>query len=160
MSRTLIAVLLMAITTTTTRADWQFTHWGMSPDEAIAASQERAIETSEETRSRQVWERDLTAQLQMPWTSGQFDFQAFLHFTKDTRELAVVELSYRSTHRPGIAVERTMRRKYGAPVFELETEFNTLVQWHVGGDEISYRSGPRGVTVSYQPRLDRHNSGL
>ena len=73
---------------TSALADWQYTRWGMSPKEVIAASKGAATETTLDQR-KGGGTKGTEALLQAPYTSGKFQFRAMFNFSKKRSQAGI-----------------------------------------------------------------------
>jgi hypothetical protein len=143
-------------------ADWQYTKWGMSVDQVIAASKGAASQTTPEISAQHsAFDGSQAAKLSAPYCSGTFQFTAYFMFgRRDTLTSVSLELAAGDPH----ILIGELRTKYGKPTSEdADGVLNSLI-WYAGGDMISIVEIESGAgtlaTVSYQPRLTPDNSGL
>ncbi|MCC6271672.1 MAG: hypothetical protein IT190_10375, partial [Microbacteriaceae bacterium] len=66
-------------------ADWQYTKWGMTIDQVVAASKGKMLRCGTAC-DKQRTETD-TALLYAPYQSGEFEFTAFAYFNNQTKKL-------------------------------------------------------------------------
>ena len=84
------AVALLVATGGVASADWQFTRWGMTPDQVARASDGRARRIP--PGDAKEWTRgDHIAVLSMPYSEGRFAFTA--RFLFEAGRLSVVQLA-------------------------------------------------------------------
>jgi len=142
------ALLLVAALTLATpaHADWQFTKWGMSPEQLVKASDGKAMPT---TRA-EIAERLEPVLLKMPWQSGDFQFMAYFRFKANKLDLVRLDLQQGD---PGTLLV-ALKRKYGEP--EVTGKAMAMALWRTAIDQISW--GNEGVR--YFPRVDSDNSNL
>lgn len=144
-----ILVFAIAATATSASANWQFTKWGMSPDQVIAASQGRVAVLSD-NNSRLMSAGQHIAKLAMPYVSGDLDFRASFLFDASNR-LAEVRLTLKGGTTSALRV--ALEQKYG----KLLPHGN----WHSEDDEIIlFVIGERSGDVIYRPLKNPNSSGL
>lgn len=71
------------------QADWQFTRWGMSPEQTAAASS-GTVEVVGDRRSARIWNQPRRAL--GSFTSGQIRFRATFYFARPAGGLSTVKL--------------------------------------------------------------------
>jgi hypothetical protein len=145
-------------------ADWQFTKWGMTPDQVAAASHGAAASVDPLTISNAV-NGDRTL-LQMPYNAGTFDFVASFAFD-NSDHLDRVHLVLQSG--AAIDLRTALLAKYGKPAHQdsdLEA-FGGRIIWITPGEEIDLwqmSSNSPGVTpnvsLDYIRRGDTSGNGL
>jgi hypothetical protein len=134
---------------TAASADWQFTKWGMTPEQVQKASKGAALETPATERAAKTPINGLQVPLlSMPYTSGDLQLNALFYFDKQ-RRLARVELEGAKR------AEQDLRTKYGPPD---EVGSSSLLKWYRDKDEIQFE--PVFGRIDYQPRTTANNSGL
>ena len=84
-----LATSVAALPLSTVLADWQYTRWGMKPEEVVQAS--GGIGVKETKPQRHSTETEI-ALLVAPYTTGRFTFRARFLFNKTTGGLARVHL--------------------------------------------------------------------
>jgi len=72
----------------TAQADWQYTRWGMTEAEVIAASAGKAV--AHHVRVRESW--GIYPDLVAPTRFGPFEYDAYFYFDNDTGGLEAVRL--------------------------------------------------------------------
>jgi hypothetical protein len=163
MKRIIVSAALFAFCMAgSAKADWQFTKWGMSPGDLVAASPNPVYETTAKERKAK---RDLVSgsfpALKSPWKSGDFDFTAFFDFEADGGGLSHVTLQL--DRGLALAVVGALRTKYGEPDTHDEGVAGGLAAigtWNVEGDRISYMRIGKKISVNYKPRESANTSGL
>lgn len=157
----LFAFLLLIISVASANADWQYSKWGMTVDQVLAASKGQLKKCSA------VCDKQSTdgteAQLYGPYSSGDFEFTAFALFDKKTRKLASIRLRLDNNDKAQ-ELMGALRSKYGEPETKSRTQVLNLAVWRSAGDQISYIligfDNNYTGTVSYQPRVTDSNKGL
>lgn len=112
-AKTLTAVMVVAagcLAAAQAHADWEYTAWGMTPSQVIAASKGMAT-ASTERPGEQVSRRFLRARSEHQ--SGRFRFTVAFYFD-DAGRLNLVKLRARSSADCS-ALENALRAKYGKP---------------------------------------------
>jgi hypothetical protein len=120
-----VMVALVA-STAIAKADWEFTRWGMTPDEVIAASQGRAVRVKREqvATCSNVLGRCLVT---IPtYTIDRFPFVATFHFDAKEERLAAVQLSTEGVH--AAFLEQVLIGTYGTPSTS-RTQFVVTHTW-------------------------------
>lgn len=130
-------------------ANWQFTRWGMTPDQVIAASDGKASAMSaEDSRARSAGK--LTAKAEMPYITGDYAFRADFSFDPNDK-LAEVKLDLKQGSISTLRV--ALEQKYGTP-FKRDV-------WHSSSDEIIlFGIGETSGFIVYRPLANSDNSGL
>jgi hypothetical protein len=109
----LTAVITAITWTTTAHADWQYTRWGMTPEQTLAASKGQLKRCEGGDCSGQTTDQDV-AQLFGNYQSGELSFTAFMIFDKRTNTLSRVYLNLNAPEK-GDSLIRALRLKYGEP---------------------------------------------
>lgn len=157
-----VAVVAIFLAGVPARADWQYTRWGMSEDQAIAASNGRLARCSHQICKGKTADTSV-AKLFGDYRSGEFNFTAFLYFDKQSNRLSWVELKLLQ---PDLASNLigALRGKYGQPASEDRSAISTLIVWWEQKDQIAFMAigaGPQAsVYVQYKPRITDSNKGL
>lgn len=156
-----LAMLLWGYRVDVARADWQYTKWGMKPDEVVAASGGKAVRTtSEEKKAHSSPDAKDEPLLKAPYQSGRYQFIAFFHFDKKKGRLTSVDLELQNPEL-GYDLLGSLRQKYGKPLSEQEDKYLNLVVWHQKTDQVSYVGVvSKSFSVSYQPLHTKDNEGL
>jgi hypothetical protein len=154
--------IVVAALSTTAKADWQYTRWGMSPDQALAASKGQLKRCETNVCSGHSTDK-ATAQLFGPYQSGEFLFTVFALFDKTDSKLAHIMLKLKKPEKAAELIG-ALRTKYGEPASEDRNRIQTVVVWRDPKDQVSILavgSGPSAyVTLIYQPRITESNKGL
>jgi hypothetical protein len=115
----------IVLSAATAHADWQYTRWGMTPEETLAASKGKLKRC--DPRACDVQATDTAAaQLFGPYQSGEFNFTAFAFFDKRTNKLAHVTLKL-TTPEKGLDLIGTLRIRYGEPAMQSTSAVMTLL---------------------------------
>jgi hypothetical protein len=141
--------------------DWQYTKWGMPPEQVKEASGGVAVDARGLAPPSPQEFVGLTA----PHVSGDFKFRASFVFRLDTKGLARIGLSLEPAK-----MCRTLRSelvvRYGLPLLEtMPAQFNWQSEWldrsnnlrvtyHQAGDPALF------CLLSYEPIANGNNSGL
>jgi len=139
-------------------SDWQYTRWGMTPKEVIAASKGAARETTASERAGG-HTADTEALLLAAYRSGKFQFQATFNFGKDTLKLASVTLRLLD---PSLTADLigNLRARYGEPTSVGGTALMKLTVWRGKADQVSLIEIGDMVDLQYRPNLTADNQGL
>lgn len=163
-----IAAALAVMTPTDSHADWQYTRWGMTPNQAIAASNGQLRRCDPQAcKGKDATGDSNTVQLFGDYVSGQFNFTVFLYFDNRSSKLSYVTLQLKTPEK-AIALLRALRKKYGEPSRRArEGEFVNIFKIFVWQDQNDWiqlmiiGDGPRAdVSLSYGPRISDSNRGL
>jgi hypothetical protein len=122
-------------------ADWEFTKWGMSPEQVVQASKGQAHPAQDDISS---------ILLTQDWQSGRFLFVVSYVFenTAGRQGLSLVKLQLKNTEvRDKLLSD--LKRKYGRPVHEEKGHIN-LVAWKKSGDSIHYLTDLESDTILYE----------
>ncbi len=124
-------------------ADWEFTKWGMSPEEVVQASGEQA----RPPRPPEIPSVLLT----QDWQSGRFLFVVLYFFEKreEGQRLTRIQLELQNTELKD-NVLADLKRKYGTPKGEIKGRISGPY-WEHSGDNINYLTDQKAVTIHYQP---------
>lgn len=129
------------------KADWQFTRWGMSPTAVIEASKgEAKLETNEgKSISPGV------AKVVAPYKAGPYEFRAFFNFNNDALDAVSLQLQDNSACGK---LGQSLREQYGQP-FEDEQIFSLHVtKWRdtKNSNVVQFSDSTRGgCSVKYFP---------
>ena len=163
----LLLALWIAAGSSVSTEGWQYTSWGMSEAEVVAASGGKASEVVGADRKGKGFV-DAEARLKAPYQSGSYTFTAYFGFDRDTDELKAVSLD------PDDSVDcvqlgATLSDKYGAPTDETNERgvFRIDVrEWHEKGADTLVRyvllGNPpdRSCSVTYRWTQTDEASGL
>lgn len=143
-------------------AGWQYTRWGMTVDEARAASSGalRDNDGKDRVRGRYNWA------LAGDYHAVRFDFGVTAGFDVASGGLIRVVLTPRSGDACAAAVEE-LSAKYGAPELAEKSRFFTTRRWRdaSAGNLVDFTDSHRiegdgpGCSIAYEP-LERPESGL
>jgi hypothetical protein len=129
------------------RADWEYTKWGMTVDEVLAASSEKLYRTDkkfqEETRVV-VTDDNVAALVAGVHTSGRYTFFALLYFDVQSKRLVTVSLKLTDIDSAG-DLKRDLQGQYGPPT---EGQGSHSQIWTRDGNRIIYF---RDGTLKYSP---------
>jgi hypothetical protein len=133
MRKVLLAMpLIWAVTATTARADWQYTHWGMSREQVMAASGGKAVHMEPDLSFMKdpffASQRDemLASQpsLRAPFTSGSRNFDAQFVFKGGGLSSITLE---GITGSDCYALQGDLEARYGKPF--AENPANNFSEW-------------------------------
>jgi hypothetical protein len=111
-----IAAFAFALVPTAALADWQYTKWGMSPEEVVAASNGNAHLVSEAEAAKTFRSAEYVVLLAKGDHSADGEkFSVIFDFTKQAKRLQGVTLKATDPSRCYI-YRRVLLNKYGAPV--------------------------------------------
>ncbi len=145
----------MAMMCTVSYADWQYTRWGMSPKQVVAASKGKAKPFSSETMP------DVRAQ--GGYQSGTFHFKVNFAFRPNDNQLSEVELvplDNSTCH----SIKLNLEGKYGQAV---NIETNEYIEreesrWHdrKQNNLVSFASYPNRCFLKYKQLSTSDGKGL
>lgn len=107
------------------RADWQFTRWGMSPEQVLAAAKGRAQKHSEE-KPNNAGPRSSEVLAVGTYEAGEFKFS--VHYEFKERRLVGVLLQLDNVERGSSLVESLMAR-YGTPMSSEKFAGGMMMKW-------------------------------
>jgi hypothetical protein len=141
------------------RADWQYTKWGMTPEQVLAASKGKLRRCSVDACKGQATD-NTAAQFYGEYVAGEFFFTVYTMFDKRSNKLTSVNLIL-SDPAQGDSLVGSVRAKYGEPANQSRTAIMSLYVWRDQKDQISIIDiGRSNVSLQYQPRLNEANKGL
>lgn len=118
------AVGILCASTGMARADWEYTVWGMSPEEVIVASRGLAEPSVDRERDWQPYRAEVKA----PYAWEGFTFTAYFLFGPEYTGLRYVSLVMENPHAcPRLAVR--LRQVYGTPVVDIEKPVFAMGSW-------------------------------
>lgn len=117
-------IALILATPNPAAADWQYTKWGMTPDEVIAASNGAA---SESTPSPDSEPSEIVTLASADYVASGYEFWVSFGFSAD-RRLSEVSLSLRDSDKC-VYLADALDRRYGRPVSR-EGGLLTVITWH------------------------------
>lgn len=126
-------------------ADWQFTKWGMTPEQVIKKSPVKisklgADEQAEQEHQALTTEKGMTALLESDWASGAFRFHALYRFDA-SRHLSAIDLTILDDSQAR-DVANALSQKYGKPDEESGPgDMLPLRRWTTPSETIQY-TGP------------------
>lgn len=142
-------------------ADWQYTKWGMTADQVVAASKGQMKRCSAVCDKQTT--ANSTALLYGAYQSGDLPFTAFAFFDNQTKKLVHVTLRLDDPAK-GNEMIGALRAKYGEPASESRTQVLYLMVWRPAGDQIDVTrigfGGDYTYSLGYRPRATSSNKGL
>lgn len=158
--RSLIATAMLALIVgaNPAKADWQNTHWGMSPTRVRSLVVGASDIPKDQIEGLST--KDCIARIRAPYASGVFTFEATLLFDqKDGLCQVSLQLNDRGS---AIQLQHSLEEKYGKPFSSqilgmagLGTE-----TWHTAQDLIELYLSADFVDLIYNPRIDPNSRGL
>src|SRR5262245_51696317 len=112
-------------------ADWEFTKWGMSPEQVVQASNGQAHPHKEVDTEV---EEPLLGQ---NWQSGPFLFSVWYFFSDGGKSLNQIQLKLKNT-RLTYEVLTDLKAKYGTPKRETKEDPMFSALWQYSSDQILY----------------------
>ncbi|MGY3610455.1 MULTISPECIES: hypothetical protein [unclassified Bradyrhizobium] len=119
----MLAILLTGILAGPANANWQYTKWGMTPDQVIAASRGE-MKKCDATCSKQRTDTE-TALTYAKYRSGEFSFTAFAFFGNSSNRLEYVELRLDEASK-AYRLLAELKSKYGEPTSQSNTQLSTM----------------------------------
>lgn len=141
-------------------ADWQWTQWGMTRGQALAASDGKAAFATAAEKQRRMYRRGFTPvqvpELVIDTHAAGTDFMAYLLFDTTTAKLVCVDM----IPKPGSALTPALRHSliaaHGTPVQEVRKELPgvewTTTTWVSERDTIELQQGGLGTKLKYCER--------
>lgn len=148
----LVAVLLCLANVS--RADWQYTKWGMTVDEVLTASRGQTYKV--DGFKSELYEEKLNSE----YSSGAFNFLAKFFFDPKEHGLVSVELTLKEPKKHSFDLADALISKYGQPFWDSSPNKNDLMlhhrKWKGEGNLIRLIQGFQGlpntmVTLIYEP---------
>lgn len=143
-------VVAMMIAAKPSLADWQYTKWGMTSDEVVAASEGKA-KPGKDPRS-----------LEAEHSSGRYAFKVSFGFSTSQKRLERVILYLVDTSNCGY-LGGALFLKYGVPASDVNNKLHRLAVWRVPSSrtQISLWAIPNGsCTLTYDAFENEDNEGL
>lgn len=138
------------------QADWQFTKWGMTPEEVITASNGVAKHNDDsQIRSRSPVDGSQSAIVSMPYSTDSFSFE--VNFLFKDNHLSSVDLNM--TQGDNLNLKAALRSKYG-PGGNGASESGRGNDWWTDTDHIALMVAGRLAFLSYTPRDSSNTKGL
>ena len=137
-------------------ADWQYTKWGMTVDEVIAASNGKARKFTDPAQNTDME----TLQAVAPYVAGDFVFEAGFNFSKDSR-LRTVRLKL--IEGDGRRLSAALLNRYGKPLSESATSVTEHARWldkKSNNTVVWFMIGAEYFTVEYSPLIGASEKGL
>jgi hypothetical protein len=138
-------------------ADWQYTKWGMSPEQVVAASHGSAMITTPSPKDTKSPER-LAVMASGIYVIEKFEFLSSFYFEKKERKLERIQLTYDfAKGRPPISeLLQALQEKYGP--------WSPDTVWIVGAENYSLKfdpvSGGLIAFLIYEPLHRDERKGL
>tara|TARA_R110000737_G_scaffold52987_1_gene74300 strand:- start:464 stop:931 length:468 start_codon:yes stop_codon:yes gene_type:complete len=123
-----LAPIIVFFTTSAAHADWQYTTWGSSADEVMAASSGAAQENSDRGKDP----GDFIATLVAPYQGLGYDFDAYFIFDQADR-LQYVDLEPRNSL-DCEGIRSAILNSYGKP--EQTGSFGLMKWWHQPSENV------------------------
>lgn len=146
------------IAVSSAHADWQYTRWGMNPAEVVKASGGRASPNASSGQNTD----DEIAKLSAPYAAGEFAFDAYFMFNRNTDRLSGVRLKL-SIPSKCTALYSELMAKYGKPVSENNSRLAQGAAWQDRGNNLQVsilQIGRDSCSVAYAPISSAANKGL
>jgi hypothetical protein len=133
--RALYPILLVMLFAPAARADWQYTRWGMTPEQVVAASGGMVSLLPEKERPRIP---PLVTAAKGDFTDGQMRLRTVFSFNVENMGLACVSYGVRS-HNDDDAFKAALIGRYGPPrsTSGLEILGQKNFAWQTATDEIN-----------------------
>ena len=153
----------IALPNSSANADWQYSRWGMTPDQMLTASKGQLKRCDPKACAGQTTDKT-AAQLFGPYQSGEFSFKSFAFFDKQTNKLAQVTLQLTTPEKANELIG-ALRARYGEPSSQNKTTIMTLLVWREQKDQIAlmilgFGQTTNSASIIYQPRITEATKGL
>lgn len=150
-----VLVALALVVASPAHADWQYTRWGMTPEETVASSK-GALVLSHGEAGEQLPGSQLNAT--GSYQTGEFHFKARFYFVNN--KLSEIRLILNDPELSTIALRHALLGKYGQP-FSKNSDFITTFHDKDGGNRIDMIAiGSARTTLIYRPLVSEGASGL
>ncbi|TXN08920.1 hypothetical protein FV222_00165 [Methylobacterium sp. WL103] len=152
-----ISIVAVCLLTMPAQADWQYTRFGMTVGEVVAASGGVAKTNTDRSRDGREFESLLVA----PYTGNGFTFTSVFRFDRKTKRLITVELELENTSRCS-NLEKNLYQSYHEPIETDKGIGVVTVTWHDASKKniVSLTALPPSFcTVRYDPILVTEPSG-
>ena len=153
----LFMVLVAALTPARVWADWQYTRWGMTANDVIAASGRLATKAD---NSKEHGTKRLNALLSAPYSSGRFSFLTRFLFDKGSDSLARVRLNLLD---PELChdLQGALYSKYGRPESHTKNDYldSEFINWQDVENHNAValiRIGKTSCSLHYWPLADSY----
>jgi len=134
-------------------ADWQYTKWGMTEPQVIAASKGAAV-APKDVKGGRIGTVNL---LSAPYRTGRYEFTAIFAFDGVTRKLATVTLKVINPS-DGYGVKSELMGKYGKPTTRTS---DGTTEWQTDTEVITFIDvWGRSFSVEYRRRSTDASKGL
>lgn len=136
-------------------ADWEWTRWGMTPGQALSASQGKASFATNGEKQRRMYRRGFTP-VQIPelvadTRTGGSDFLAYLLFDTASTRLVCVDMIPKAGTALPLTLRSSLEQAHGAPAHEVRKELPgvqwTTTTWANGRDIIELQQGGLGTKL-------------
>lgn len=161
MVRVLAATLtLLLISLEPAHADWEWTRWGMTPVQAMSASQGKALSATSDEKKRRTYRKGFVP-IRVPQLVADHHVQgaelvAYLLFDIDSAKLVCVDLLPKAGNTLPGDLKASLTKAYGKPAGEEEKELPglhwTTTTWIAGSDRIELQQGGLGSKLQYCQR--------
>jgi hypothetical protein len=157
--RAIYTAALVALATPA-HADWQYTKWGMTPAQVVAASKGKATAGAGEPGDRMEGS-PLQVGAVGTHSSGKWQFKSKFYF--DAGKLGLVKLDLVNGEKGCGALWADMKSAYGKPFSDDENVITHLAIWHdtAKNNRIAlFAIGQSSCSIDYKPLKSDDNSGL
>jgi len=146
--RSIIVVLALVLpcgASIPARADWQYTKWGMSPEEVLSQSNGNARRVPEAEIARlSPYSRDLVSFVRAAYVANGEKFVVSFQFGKNTKRLQRVDLDAADAANCS-AYKFSLLDKFGSPIFKSADEKLLIWRDPPSGDAITWSYLPPSV---------------
>lgn len=158
MRKILLLTVVTLTLTTPAKADWQYTHWGMTPDQVAKASGGN-VSVGSGTPGDKYEGADIGAV--GTYTSGEHQYDAVFYFKND--RLIDIHLKLKNaTKKQWLVLKNSLDDLYGKPFKEIQY-LMSLTTYHDKSKNNRvdlFMIGDDSVTLEYRPLKDESASGL
>jgi len=149
MMRTVVFAFLASMATLgSAQADWEYTRWGMTPEQVLAASNGQ-MKACDERACRGQQAESQVARLYGNVRQDGFAFTAFASFDRRSGRLAAINLRLEGGAKSDDLIQ-VLRKRYGEPATKSVTMLMEYWTWRDKGDHVSVVIIDDNVTLGYQ----------
>jgi hypothetical protein len=159
---TMAMFLLGLLGSLAVRADWQYTKWGMTPEQVIAASRGAAtLTTADERVAESPTNGSGDALAKALYRAGESQFDAYFLFKANRLVSVRLDLKDPTPISSGV-VRRALQLKYGEPISQTQTSGFSTVTWRAADEQVTFMllGDGKSTSVHYQALHTADNAGL
>lgn len=158
--RLAMTLAFLALLSSPLFADWQYTEWGMTPEEVSAASDDTVTaipETEQASRRNNVF----TAKLEGTFSSGRFNFHSEFRFDNVSNRLRQVQLRLDDASQCQLLAQ-SLNTRYGEPDKVQALTVMERIEWRDSdeGNGIVYHVSDDSCSITYLALENSDNERL